>query len=81
MRYLVDHGRTGLLSEPGNPEALAENVLRVLREPEFGLRLAANAFEELRPYRWESVREQWLHAYRALVPEKAGMVEESIAGT
>jgi glycosyltransferase involved in cell wall biosynthesis len=80
MRYLVDHGRTGLLSEPGNPEALAENVLRVLREPEFGLRLAANAFEELRPYRWESVREQWLHAYRALVPEKAGMVEESIAG-
>ncbi len=79
MRYLVDHGRTGLLSEPGNPGALAENVLRVLRDPQFGLRLAANAFDELRFYRWESVREQWLHAYRALVPEKAGLGEESVA--
>jgi len=79
MRYLVEDGRTGLLSEPGNSEALAENVLRVLRDPQLGLRLAANAFEELRRYRWESVREQWLHAYRALVPQKVGVIEESVA--
>ena len=79
MRYLVDPGRTGLLSEPGNPDALAENVLRVLRDPQFGLRLASNAFGELRRYRWESVREQWLHAYRALVPGRAGVAEESVA--
>jgi L-malate glycosyltransferase len=83
MRYLVDHGRTGLLSEPGNPDALGENILRVLRDPErdpeLGMRLAANAFEELRRYRWEAVREQWLHAYRVLVPEKAGGIEQSVA--
>ena len=79
MRYLVEHGRTGLLSEPGNAEALAKNVLQVLRNPELGLRLAANAFDELRRYRWESVREQWLHAYRALVPASASAAEESIA--
>jgi glycosyltransferase involved in cell wall biosynthesis len=79
MRYLVDHGRTGLLSQPGNPEALAENILKVLRGPELGLHLAANAFEDLRRYRWESVREQWLHAYRALVPDKSAVVEESVA--
>jgi glycosyltransferase involved in cell wall biosynthesis len=79
MRYLLDDGRTGLLSEPGDPDALAENVLRVLRDPQFGLRLAANAYEELRRYRWESVREQWLRAYRALVPEKSAAIEESVA--
>jgi glycosyltransferase involved in cell wall biosynthesis len=79
MRYLIDHGRTGLLSEPGDAEALAENVLRLLRDPGLSPRLAANAFEELRRYRWESVREQWLHAYRALVPEKSAVVEESVA--
>lgn len=79
MRYLVDHGRTGLLSEPGNSEALAENVLAVLRDPELGLRLATNAFDELRRYRWESVREQWLHAYRALVPGKSAVTEEPVA--
>jgi hypothetical protein len=51
----------------------------VLRDPELGPRLAANAFEELSRYRWESVREQWLHAYRALVPEKSTVAEESVA--
>ena len=78
MRYLVDDGRTGLLSEPGDATALAQNILRVLRDPQFGARLAANAFEGLRRYRWESVREQWLHAYRALVPEKSAVIEESV---
>jgi L-malate glycosyltransferase len=79
MRYLVEHARTGLLSEPGNPEALAGNVLRVLRDPELAPRLAASAFEELRRYRWDSVREQWLHAYRELVPQKEGVAEQSVA--
>jgi glycosyltransferase involved in cell wall biosynthesis len=79
MRYLVDDGRTGLLSELGDPDALAENVLRILRDPQFGSRLAANAFEELCRYRWELVREQWLHAYRALVPEKSAVIAESVA--
>lgn len=76
MRYLVDDGRTGLLSEPGDADTLAANAVRVLRDPQFGLRLASNAFEEVRRYRWESVREQWLHAYRALVPQKAVVVAE-----
>ena len=79
MRYLVHDGRTGLLSEPGDADTLAANAVRILRDPHFGLRLASNAFEELRRYRWESVREQWLHAYRALVPEKAVVVRESAA--
>ena len=79
MRYLIQHGRTGLLSEPGDAEALAKNVLQVLRDPEMGTHLAANAFEELRHYRWESVREQWLHAYRALVSAKSTVAGESVA--
>jgi glycosyltransferase involved in cell wall biosynthesis len=75
MRYLVEDGKTGLLSKPGNPEALADQVLQVLRDVELGPRLAAAAFEDLRRYRWESVREQWLHTYRALVPDKAAVGE------
>jgi len=38
MRYLVEHGHTGLLSQPGDVDALAENVIRVLREPELAFR-------------------------------------------
>ena len=71
MRYLVEDGRTGLLSSVGDPGALAANVLRVLRDPELAHCISANAFGQIPLYRWEQVREQWLNAYRELVPQPA----------
>jgi L-malate glycosyltransferase len=71
MRYLVEDGRTGLLSEVGDPGALAGNVFRVLRDPELAMRLSRNAFEQLPKYHWEQVRKQWLSIYRELVPQLA----------
>jgi L-malate glycosyltransferase len=68
IRYMVEHERTGLLSPPGDAHALAQNVLRVLREPELATKLAYNAFEESRRYGWPEVRRQWLDVYRWLVP-------------
>lgn len=68
MRHIVDHGRTGLLSEPGDHSALAENILRVLRDQELATRLAQNAFEESRRYHWQAVRGQWMKVYLGLVP-------------
>ena len=66
MRYLVDHERTGLLSEPGDPASLAHNVIRVLKDPDLASRLAVNAQAELRLYSWEVVRKQWLEVYHLL---------------
>jgi glycosyltransferase involved in cell wall biosynthesis len=76
MRYIVDHGRTGLLSEPGDAAALAQNILRVLSDSELATRLAENAFAELSRYSWKSVRDKWLRVYLDLVPgrEKADEV-------
>lgn len=68
MRYLVEHGRTGLLSDPGDVAALSENVLRLLRDPQLASRLAASGYDQLRQYRWDTVREQWLSLYKELVP-------------
>jgi L-malate glycosyltransferase len=70
MRYLVEHERTGLLSEPGDAAALAQNVIRLLTDAELGARLAANAYEESRRYRWTAVREQWLEIYRSMANPK-----------
>jgi glycosyltransferase involved in cell wall biosynthesis len=96
MSYLVEHERTGLLSEPGDAGALAENVIRLLRHPELALRLTLNAHEEVKRYSWGTVRQQWLQLYRSLgvgeiVPGKVtphnyvctmeAMNSSSIAGT
>ena len=66
MKYIVAHERTGLLSPPGDATALAQNILRVLKEPDLAARLAQNAFEESSRYRWAAVREQWLRVYADL---------------
>ena len=65
MPYLVEDGRTGLLSKVGDEKALAANVIRVLREPGLATALAKNAYEESRKYAWEAVRGQWVRVYRA----------------
>jgi glycosyltransferase involved in cell wall biosynthesis len=70
MRYVVEHGRTGLLSPPGDAAALARNVIRVLEDTELAEQLVANAQQELRRYSWPVVREQWLKVYRAMTAKE-----------
>jgi glycosyltransferase involved in cell wall biosynthesis len=67
MPYLVQHERTGLLSQVGDEKALAANVIRLLRDPALAASLAKNAHAESQNYTWEAVREQWLNTYRGLL--------------
>jgi glycosyltransferase involved in cell wall biosynthesis len=63
MPYLVENERTGLLSAVGDENALAANVIRLLRNHELAARLAKNAHEESRKYTWDVVRAQWVKVY------------------
>lgn len=74
--YIVEHERTGLLSPPGDWKALAQNGLRLLREPQLAQQIAANAHKELQRYSWESVRPQWLTVYRNALGEAGHPVTE-----
>lgn len=65
--YLVEHERTGLLSEIGDARALAGNVIRLLRDPELAAKLATNGYRQSQAYRWPQVREQWLGVYESLM--------------
>jgi glycosyltransferase involved in cell wall biosynthesis len=67
IRYLVEHERTGLLSEPRDCEALALNVMCLLQRPDLAMRLADNAHQECLRYRWEAVRAQWLEVYQSML--------------
>jgi glycosyltransferase involved in cell wall biosynthesis len=71
MKFIVSHERTGLLSPPGDAGMLAQNIVRILREPELGARLARNAYEESSRYRWPAVREQWLALYTEMMRKPA----------
>ena len=69
MPYLVEHERTGLLSPVGDEKALADNVIRLLRDPTLARKLAKTAYCESQKYRWGVVREQWLQVYRSLAKQ------------
>ena len=79
MSYLVEHERTGLLSAPGDSLALAENVVRLLRDPDLAARLALNAHEEVKRYSWENIRQRWLGTYHALMLGENVIGSESIS--
>jgi L-malate glycosyltransferase len=65
--YFVEHEGTGLLSEIGDVEALAGNVVRLLRDPDLAAKLALNAYRQSQAYRWPQVRERWLAIYESLM--------------
>lgn len=69
--YIVEHERTGLLSPPHDWRQLGENVLRLLRDPALARTLAGNARDQAQNYRWEAVRDQWLHIYGAVARVKS----------
>ncbi|MFZ2487262.1 MAG: glycosyltransferase [Anaerolineae bacterium] len=62
-RY-VQHAVSGLLAEPGDYAALAEQVLRLLNSPELGARLAAAAQQQMiAEQSWPKLAGQALAAY------------------
>lgn len=54
--YMVENGKTGLLVEKNDCNALAERVIALLKDPELALRLSRNARKECERYSWEYVR-------------------------
>jgi len=53
---IVQHGVNGLKCYPGNPDSLADNILKLLYEPDLAGRLAERAYNDLRRfYTWEEI--------------------------
>jgi len=67
LKYLIEHEHTGLLSEVGDANALAHNVIRLLEETDLSHKIAVNALETCKTYTWPQVRSQWRDLYFSLV--------------
>ncbi len=63
---MVEHERTGLFVPMDQPEALAEAVLRLLREPELVRRLTGAAQAECARYSWTAAGPRWRALYQRL---------------
>jgi glycogen(starch) synthase len=64
LSEIVVHERNGLKFYPGNPNSLADNVLRLLHEPELAVRVATTARQELsKLYTWQEIARQTKRVY------------------
>lgn len=61
--FIFQHEATALLASAEDWRVIAENVCRLLEDPDLASRLAAQAFERCRQYEWESVRESLYRTY------------------
>jgi glycosyltransferase involved in cell wall biosynthesis len=62
--FLVQHEHTALLVPPGDPQAMAQQVLRLLHDPALATRLAANGLSEVQRYTWPEVAPGLGEVYR-----------------
>lgn len=69
-RGVLTDGREGLLVEPGDPQALAAALVRLLRDPDLRARMGAQGKETARNFTWEKVASRVLDLYLALLEQK-----------
>ncbi|MBV1735321.1 MAG: glycosyltransferase family 4 protein [Candidatus Desulforudis sp.] len=53
IREYADHGKTALLSPPRDPEALAKNLLRILKDDNLRIQLARAGHERIKEFTWD----------------------------
>jgi glycosyltransferase involved in cell wall biosynthesis len=65
--YIATHERTALLVDLNDHEAMAECAIRLLEDPDLVARMTRQAYEDLAQYRWDTIRQQWVDTYHALM--------------
>lgn len=59
MTYLLEHEQDGLLVPPGDAQAMAAAVRRILTEPGLAERLSRNARKSAEQFDWSNILPQW----------------------
>ena len=73
--YMVDHGRTALLVPPQDPQAMADSIVRLLRDRDLAHRLASAGLADVQQFGWPAVKNQWIDIYARLMPRMRGRAE------
>lgn len=59
MPYLLEHDQDGLLVPPGDAQAMAAAVRRILTEPGLAEKLSTNARKKAERFDWSAILQQW----------------------
>lgn len=70
LRDSIKNGKTGLLVENGNIDALAECIIRVLRDEKLRKRLSMNALKYAKQFSWDKSAEEFMNLLEGVVNEK-----------
>jgi glycosyltransferase involved in cell wall biosynthesis len=54
IREYAVHEVNALLSPPGNPQALAENIIRLLEDNELRVKLAKTSHQQIKRFTWDT---------------------------
>jgi phosphatidylinositol alpha 1,6-mannosyltransferase len=76
---LVDHGRTGLLFDPGDPRSLRRAVVAAVRDPGLRARLAGAAHTDVQGRTWASLVDELVGHYRAVSTRRTTGHQRAIA--
>ena len=61
--YMINDGKTGYLFPCDDSDALAELMIKAIRQPTESISLIHNAHQAVNAYRWENIRQQLYTAY------------------
>ena len=78
---LIDNGVDGLLVENGNPEKLAEGIIRLINDKELRTHLANAAREKSRHYSIQEIGKQWEGLFSDLTSCNSCLVGETQVGS
>lgn len=68
FKEIVQHGVNGLKSQPGSSHSLAEQILKVLSNPEFSESLRRNAYQRVKQdFNWSRVAGKTISVYQEVV--------------
>jgi L-malate glycosyltransferase len=79
---ILTHGVEGLLADSDDDARIAEGVLRLLDDPDYARQLARAGYESCARYSWDTIRLEWLDAYRTALGRelRTGHASTEVAG-
>ena len=67
---MVEYGKSGLIVPPKNPEALAEAIIKLLKDDELRKKMSKNALKRAEELSWDNIAKMHMKVYEEVLNER-----------